>query len=58
MDKIKTECSVSKVKFMELDLNDLNSVKNFAKKFNKKYEKCDLLINNAGINTRHRHETV
>ena len=34
---------------MALDLNDLNSVKEFAANFNQKYEKLDILLNNAGI---------
>ena len=34
---------------MKLDLNDLNSVKDFAKEFNEKYDKLDILLNNAGI---------
>lgn len=32
-----------------LDLNDLNSVKEFAAVFNSKYDKLDILLNNAGI---------
>ncbi len=34
---------------MELDLMDLNSIKNFASVFHKKYTKLDILMNNAGI---------
>ncbi len=34
---------------MELDLNSLASVKSFADEFAKKFERLDLLINNAGI---------
>lgn len=37
------------MKFIPLDLTDLNSVKNFSEEFNRNYEKCDILINNAGI---------
>jgi len=34
---------------MELDLNKLSSVRDFAERFNKKHDKLDLLINNAGV---------
>lgn len=35
------------LEFMPLDLNDLNSVKKFGNSF--KYDKIDILINNAGV---------
>ena len=31
-----------------LDLSDLETVRSFSKKFNTKYDKLDLLVNNAG----------
>ena len=37
------------VEWMPLDLNDLASVKAFADAFNSKYDKLDILMNNAGI---------
>lgn len=37
------------VEWMALDLNDLVSVKGFADAFNSKYDKLDILMNNAGI---------
>ena len=34
---------------MQLDLNDLDSVKKFSNEFCEKYDKLDILLNNAGI---------
>ncbi len=38
-----------KIKVMQLDLGDLDSVKNFASAFKLAYKKLDVLLNNAGI---------
>jgi NAD(P)-dependent dehydrogenase (short-subunit alcohol dehydrogenase family) len=38
-----------KIKVMQLDLGDLESVKNFASEFKTNYKKLDVLLNNAGI---------
>jgi len=38
-----------KIKVMQLDLGDLESVKNFASAFKAGYKKLDVLMNNAGI---------
>lgn len=39
----------SNIKVMELDLSDLKSIENFAHAFKSKYNKLDILMNNAGI---------
>jgi len=37
------------IEIMKLDLNSLQSVRNFAKAFSEKHNRLDLLINNAGL---------
>lgn len=49
IEKIKKENQNADVKVMLLDLASLKSVKKFAKEFKQKYNKLDLLINNAGV---------
>ena len=39
----------AKIKVMQLDLGDLESVKNFASEFKKNHKTLDVLLNNAGI---------
>jgi len=43
---------------MALDLNDLKSVKEFSANFNAKYDKLDILLNNAGIMALPERETT
>jgi len=40
-----------KIAVMQLDLQDFDSIENFAKDFKKKYSHLDVLLNNAGIMT-------
>lgn len=47
--KIQAECPTANVSIMPVDVSKQNSVKQFARIFNAKYNKLDLLINNAGI---------
>ncbi|WP_109831520.1 oxidoreductase [Reichenbachiella versicolor] len=39
----------AKVDLLKVDLSDLNSVRSFADRFKSKYDKLDVLINNAGV---------
>ena len=48
-DAIRAAHSGAEVEVMELDLSDLDSVRQFANAFRTKYSRLDLLINNAGI---------
>lgn len=47
--QIKIEHPGAKLKFIQLDLSRLASVREFAREFLEKYTQLDLLINNAGI---------
>lgn len=47
--KIKAENKNADLHVMELDLADLGAVRLFADNFKQKYNKLDLLINNAGV---------
>jgi len=47
--KIKNERPGAKAELILLDLADLASVRNFAGEFTSKYDKLDILINNAGL---------
>ena len=49
VERIKTGKPGVKVKFMRLDLASLKSVKEFADRFRNKYDRLDLLINNAAV---------
>jgi NAD(P)-dependent dehydrogenase (short-subunit alcohol dehydrogenase family) len=49
VEKILTQNKDAKVKVLELDLANLESVKNFAENFKKSHSRLDLLINNAGV---------
>jgi NAD(P)-dependent dehydrogenase (short-subunit alcohol dehydrogenase family) len=53
--ELDSEASEKRVKighvlFMQLDLSNLNSVVDFCLKFNKRFGRLDILINNAGLN--------
>ncbi|KAG2219481.1 hypothetical protein INT45_010401 [Circinella minor] len=46
---IKSATGNQKVEYMKLDLMSLKSVKAFADQFKSKYDKLDILLNNAGV---------
>jgi NAD(P)-dependent dehydrogenase (short-subunit alcohol dehydrogenase family) len=48
-EEIRKIYPTSQLDVMELDLSDLNSVSMFARDFSNKYNRLDLLINNAGV---------
>lgn len=47
--EIKSEYPGVKIRVMELDLADLDSVRSFVESFNSDYKKLDILLNNAGV---------
>ncbi len=47
--EIKNEYPGAEVSVMKLDLGSLKSIKDFAKTFMEKYNRLDILINNAGV---------
>jgi NAD(P)-dependent dehydrogenase (short-subunit alcohol dehydrogenase family) len=49
--KTKIGKAKGKIEVMELDLMDFASIKGFAENFKKKYNRLDVLLNNAGIMT-------
>jgi NAD(P)-dependent dehydrogenase (short-subunit alcohol dehydrogenase family) len=46
---IKKEIPSADLEVMEIDLSDLSSVRNFAKSYQAKFDRLDVLINNAGV---------
>jgi NAD(P)-dependent dehydrogenase (short-subunit alcohol dehydrogenase family) len=49
MARLQAELNTADLEFMPLDLGDLASVRRFADAFRDKYDRLDLLVNNAGI---------
>lgn len=48
-DKIKSEMPTAKLVIIPLDLGSFSSIHHFSKELHKKYQKIDILLNNAGI---------
>ena len=49
INKIKEETKNDKISFIHLDLNSLQSVREFVKQFNDSFSRLDGLVNNAGV---------
>ncbi len=49
LKSIRSSVPEAKVEAISLDIADLHSVERFVSEFNEKYERLDILINNAGI---------
>ena len=49
LEQLKAEVPSADVELMQLDLASLDSVRSFAEAFQARYDRLDLLINNAGI---------
>lgn len=47
--QLAASADAGSVKFMQVDVGDLSSVRNFCEEFKKAYSRLDILINNAGI---------
>jgi NAD(P)-dependent dehydrogenase (short-subunit alcohol dehydrogenase family) len=49
LSDIQSELPAAKVEFMALDLADLEQVRAFAEAVHQRFDRLDLLINNAGV---------
>ena len=57
INEFKQEDPKTKAEFIKLDLADLKGIKEFVAEFKRRYQKLDMLINNAGAVSRERKET-
>lgn len=49
IDEIRKEYPAANIELIDLDLSNLKSVKSFSEAYSSKYDRLDLLINNAGV---------
>jgi len=54
LEEIQKESKNPNLVFIKLDLSDLKSIKEFVQEFTSRYQKLDILINNAGVNATER----
>ncbi len=58
VDRIKTVCVNSRLHSLSLDLASLNSIHRFADEFYLRFDRLDVLINNAGVMSRPTREVT
>lgn len=58
LDEIRERSGSDSVDLMDLDLADLTSVRRFAREYQDRYDRLDVLVNNAGLVQLSRTETV
>ena len=58
INNIKEDTKNDKISFIHLDLNSLQSVREFIKQFNEKFSRLDGLVNNAGVMHTRKQKTV
>ena len=58
INEIKQQFPNSNVAFMKIDVSSFESIKSFVNEFNQKFSKLDILINNAGLISTDRKETI
>ena len=58
VDELKKETQSDNIEFIHLDLTDMQSIRKFVEEFKSKYQKLNILVNNAGIMAVHDRKTT